>query len=510
MTTNQTTRPILEKSRLSRLRLLAVLSILIGLYATAIWAVDDDRLSVLLLALPAAFGFLVLPNRSRVLMALLVISLSFSARFRLTQGAEFHAGAEASIAPSDIPLLGLALLAFADVCLKRRTLSLRIDRLGLAFILLLLVCMLSLIYAPDRMLVVLQVIRLLRMGLLVVVIRHYVQNRRDVALVVSLLLLSVVLQGALAIVQAFFNTSLGLGFLGERDTIWVISYGGVNISRSGGTLGHANALANYLEALSPIALALLTLPAVLLAKGNRLLRILAWLALPAGLIGLLLTFSRAGWGSILIGVLFVLLMTAVFGVTRRSQIVLSALLVTACMGIVTALFWDTISQRLSVFGSNSWLVRTGTIQVATEMIRQKPWLGIGANNYMSLAPDYVPYDLHPIFGELIAHNLFYLIAAETGLLGLLAFVFLLWAVIADGFKAVRARVQPLSYIAIGVLGGIVALIAHSMFDWLFFYDPIHTLFWFQVGLLVAIRDIVSKEAGPSSAPTAAPKIRTAA
>jgi O-antigen ligase len=503
MTAKTSTRQILRKPDLARLGPLLILSILSGLYAVLIWAVDNNRLSVLLFALPVGLGLLVLPNRSRVLMALLVFSLSFSARFRLAPGAEFQAGAEASIAPTDIPLFALAMLAFAEGCLRPRRIRFYVGRFGLAFVALLLVYLVSLGYAHDRGLVLLQIIRLLRMGLLVVVVRHYVRDRQDVVLVTFLLLLSVILQGALALVQAFFHTSLGLGFLGERDTIWVVSYGGVNISRSGGTMGHANALANYLEALFPMALALL-LGRTPLDRGQSRLRTLAWLALPLGLIGLFLTFSRAGWGSSLVGIAVVLLVSAAIGAARRTKVILTALLVSACLGIVVALLWEPISQRVSVFGSNSWLVRTGTVQVATEIIKQNPWLGVGTNNYMSVAHEYVPYDMHAMFGELIAHNLFYLVTAETGLSGLLVFVFLLWSVISVGYKAAKAKVQPLSYIALGILGGIAALITHGLFDWLFFYDPIHTLFWFLTGFLVAILDIASREKGTvvnSSLPT---------
>jgi O-antigen ligase len=470
----------------------------VGLYAILIQVVGNSKVSVLLFALPVGLGLVLVPDSKRVLMALLVLSLSFSARFRLTPGGEFQAGAEASIAPMDVPLLILAALAFAELCLSPRKLRLRLRRFGITFALLLLVYLLSLVRSPNRSLALLQVVRLLRMGLLVLVIKYYVRNRQDVVFVASLLLISVILQGALAVIQTLFHTSLGLGFLGERDTVWVISYGGVSISRAGGTMGHANALACYIEALVPLALALL------IARVRGTLRILSLIALPVGMIGLFLTFSRAGWGASLIGLAAVLLLSGVLGVTRRSKVLIVTLLVAIGLGMTIAVLWNVISQRVSVFGSNSWLVRTGTVQVALEMIRQNPWLGVGVNNYMAVAPDYVPFDMHAMFGELIAHNLFYLVAAETGFVGLLAFVALLWATVAEGYRAAKAKCAPLSHVAIGILGGIVALLAHGMFDWLFFYDPIYVLFWFQAGLLLAIRDIVAQNPIPKPSETGRP------
>jgi putative inorganic carbon (HCO3(-)) transporter len=164
-----------------------------------------------------------------------------------------------------------------------------------------------------------------------------------------------------------------------------------------------------------------------------------------------------------------------------------------CLGVFTFLSWGIISQRVSVFGSSSWFVRTGSFQVAAEMIKRNPWLGVGANNYLAVAPQYVPFGVSKVFGDLIAHNLFYLVTAETGLVGLLVFLIVLWAIMAEGQKVARADDRLLSVIAIGTLGGIWALLAHGMFDWLFRYDPINTIFWFQVGLLIAIQNVMSRD-----------------
>jgi O-antigen ligase len=479
----------LQGSWIVRLGLLLLLCIGIGLYAIYAQAVDNYRLFVLLLALPISIGVLVLPAAPRILMTLLVLSLSFSARFRFLGGGEFYAGAEAAIAPLDLPLFGLALLWLADTCISGSRLKFKLGRTGKAFLIVLGVYILSLVPAYDRGLTMLAVARMLKMGLLVLVVRHYVRSERDVIFIVKLLLIGIILQGGLAILQTVLHSTLGLGFLGERDTFWVVSSGSISIGRSGGTLGHANALANYLEVLIPLALALL------IARIRGPLRILSLAALPLGMIGLFLTFSRAGWGASLVGIGAVLLMMGVFGGIRRSKVIFIALLALACLGIIALLLWGTISQRIDAFGSNSWLVRTGTIQIAVKMIGQNPLLGVGGNNYLMVAPQYVPSGTSQIFGDLIAHNLFFLVAAETGLIGLFAFSILMLAIALTGRKVAMAQYQLLSAVAVGTLGGILALVVHGMFDWLFFYDPIYTLFWFQVGLLLAMRDIWSRATG---------------
>jgi hypothetical protein len=487
MITSQQIRRAPIKVWISRFGLLLLLSIGTGLYAIYTQAMGDFRLAVLLVALPLGMGLFVLPNAPRVLMTLLVFSLSFSARFRLASGGQFYAGAEAAIAPLDLPFLGLLLIWFADTCISGRELRLKPGRVAKPFSVLVGVYLLSLAPAQNRALTMLEVVRLLKMGLLVLVIRHYVRNRQDVVYVVNIVLICVILQGGLAILQTVFHSNLGLGFLGERDTLWRLSRASFNVSRAGGTMGHANALANFLETLLPLALV------CIIGRVRGSLRVFALVAFPVGMVGLFLTFSRAGWGASLIGMGAVLLMTGAFRIVRRSRLVFAVLLILLGLGIVAFLLWGVISQRVSVFGSSSWLVRTGSFKVASNMIEQKPWLGVGANNYLAVAHQYVPFGVSGVFADLIAHNLFYLVTAETGIVGLLVFLMLLWEIMAAGQRVAGAYDQPLSFMAIGILGGIVALVAHGMFDWLFRYDPIYTLFWFQVGLLIAMQNVLSRD-----------------
>ncbi len=465
---------------------LLLLGVTSGVYVIYAQAVENDRLGVFLLALPVGFGLFSLPSAPRILMSVLVLSLSFSARFRLTGNGGFYAGAEAAIAPLDIPLVGLALIWSAEACISGRNFKIRLGSVGKAFLLLLGIYLLSLVYSHERTLTILAAIRLLKMGLLVLIVRNYVKSRQDVIFIISLLLICVVFQSMLAVFQTVSHSSLGLGFLGERDALWQISLGNVRFGRPGGTMGHSNALSNFLETLSPLALAFL------LGRSSGFLRALSLVAFPAGMIGIFLTFSRAGWGSAVLGVGAVLLMSSVFGTMHRSKVILFGSVLLICLGIFGLLMAGIISQRITTFGSSSWLVRTGTIQVASNIVKQHPLLGVGVNNYMVVASQYVSPGLSPLFGGLIAHNLFYLVAAETGITGLAVFLALMLTIMLEGRRVIKADREIFSTIAIGILGGIVALLIHGMFDWLFFYDPIHVLFWFQVGLLLAVRDILSQ------------------
>lgn len=108
-------------------------------------------------------------------------------------------------------------------------------------------------------------------------------------------------------------------------------------------------------------------------------------------------------------------------------------------------------------------------QAAIDMWRDHLWLGVGFGNYAAVYPAYaVGRWLDPL-GH--AHNYFLNAGAETGLLGLLAYLgFWVWAV-ALAWRAIRRsrqRSEPLQVaLAAGSLGIIAHLHVHNLFDNLF-------------------------------------------
>jgi O-antigen ligase len=458
-----------------------------GIYAVAIGALDNRKLTLVLLVLPAFLVVMTLKDAPKILFTLLVISLSFSARFRLL-GNEFHqGGAELAIAPIDFPLFALASLGLIQAVKRRRVPKPHLETLVGPFVFFLVVHLLTIVPALDRTLALLEFLRLLKMALLVLVVSYYVDSRQKVAFVVRLLLLTTILQGALAVLQAIFHTSLGLGFLGEHE-YWTISAGNVAIGRAGGTLGHANVLANFFEVLTPIGLALV------LSGMKGQIRLLAGGAVLFGIIGTFLTSSRAGWASLTLGLAIV-----IFYYRRRlwsARVIPVLLFLGLIVGGIGLVSRDVIVARFTTFWAGSRLVRSVTAQTALNVLQSHPILGVGANNYLQVSEAYVELPSTSGLSQLaagVAHNIVLLYGAELGLLGIASLVVLLLSVVRIGFQVNRLGDPLWITLSVGILVGIIALIAHGMWDWLFRYDPVFTLFWFTVGLLVAIRNLAIKE-----------------
>ena len=97
-------------------------------------------------------------------------------------------------------------------------------------------------------------------------------------------------------------------------------------------------------------------------------------------------------------------------------------------------------------------------------------------------------------GPTYAHNCFIQMASEVGLVGLLAF---LW-IMAKGFyqtlEIVRegmAMDHDLRTLAIGLLSGLFAYLVHSFFDTHFYSLQLSSYMWLMMGVLIAICRIIT-------------------
>lgn len=455
-----------------------VLGLLAGAYAVILQTQVDAKTALLLLAAPFALGLAVLPHRRTILFALLITSLSFSSRFR-PAGAPFRpGGAELALAPLDLVLISLALPVFINLARGPWQLGRQLGPLRYAFLFFFAAHIPSLLVAPDRGYAILEIVRLMKMALLLLVIVYYTDSIARLRTLLVFLFVVMIAQGLLAVSQSLFRTSLGLDALGEHE-FWNISLGGITIGRAGGTLGHANVLANFFEVTAPIALA------ITLSQVRGYLRPLAYAALGFGIVGAFFSFSRAGWAALAIGLALALLQSRRRVSGRR---ILQAIVLTGIIGAVIAfLFRDVIAARLFVFWEGSKTVRVITAETAFNMIRSHPLLGVGANNYTVVSSQFVG-SLSPglrVTAAALVHNILLLYLAELGIVGLIAFIVLIIAIVRLARRVSNGSEPVTAAVGAGIFGGLIALLAHGMWDWLFRYDPVFTLFWFFTGFLLA-------------------------
>lgn len=465
---------------------LVVFTLCATLCAIAISNFENQKLILIFFVLLIFLATVVLKNAAALWIASLVFSLSFSARFR-PPGQAFYPGAELAFAPMDFPLVLLTLLSLFQLLHHSHPPKPSLQPLSWSIFYFLVAHLFSVIPASNPGLAWLEILRLLKMILFVWVSAYYINSRKKIVFVVNILMVMIIIQGLLAILQSVFSLSFGLGFLGEHE-FWTVSEGGTTIGRAGGTLGHANVLANFFEVLTPISLAL----AFSDVKGR--LRLLAKVAVPLGIIGTFLTSSRAGWVALIIGLFLVI---AQFRRrVAKTRVIFVVLIVGLVLAFIGLMFGDIITARFTVFLGNSRIVREITAQTALNVISANPIIGVGANNYPIVSSKYTGVPSYSGLAELAAadvHNIILLYGAELGLIGLVSLGVLLLSIWRLARQITRLGDPFFVVLATGIISGILSLFAHGMWDWLLRYDPVYTLFWFVIGLLVAMINIIRRE-----------------
>jgi putative inorganic carbon (HCO3(-)) transporter len=130
-------------------------------------------------------------------------------------------------------------------------------------------------------------------------------------------------------------------------------------------------------------------------------------------------------------------------------------------------------------GNFAVLERVAHWQAARQMWSDHPWFGVGAGNY---EPVYSQYAL-PLWPVALghAHNYYLNVAAEAGVVGLATYI-LLWGLAVFGAWRGCRRAHAWEWgVALGVLGVLVHLGVHSLFDNLY----VHAMY-LQVAILLGV------------------------
>ncbi len=131
------------------------------------------------------------------------------------------------------------------------------------------------------------------------------------------------------------------------------------------------------------------------------------------------------------------------------------------------------------------------------MFAAHPLLGVGAGNYNAAYATYAQPNWPESLGH--AHNYYINVAAETGVLGLLAFLAVVVASLVVGWRTSRLtigaaesrgsfwpRLDQRQALALGLLAALAALTIHNLTDDLFVH-AIEQQFALVLGCLLALR-----------------------
>lgn len=279
--------------------------------------------------------------------------------------------------------------------------------------------------------------------------------------------------------------------------------------RAYGTFGQPNPFGGYLGLTLPVALSLAIWgwTALVRRQSQPRWQPVAWAvyysaATAVIAAGLLASWSRGAWLGAAAGVLVVLVLRS------RLAALLSAL---GVLLLLTALLLGALSptivpapvaQRLqdipAYFGVGdvlsqpvtdenfSVLERLAHWAAAQRMWERAPWLGVGPGNYAEVYPQVRLPQWEDALGH--AHNIYWNVAAETGLAGLAAFLGLMGVMMLSVWRQRRqaecsTREESRWQVAacVGILGVLVHLSIHNLVDNLFVQGMVlHVGLWLTV------------------------------
>lgn len=201
---------------------------------------------------------------------------------------------------------------------------------------------------------------------------------------------------------------------------------------------------------------------------------------------LILTLTRSAWIGFAAGI-------AVIAMVRDWRLLLA--LFAALVIVFFAAPRDVRERVLRSGGDETTVVKDGKVMFqgderiflwysGIEVIKHNPLTGVGLKNFRKAYPQYLPYA--PVKNFSHAHNNFIQIGAETGLIGLLAFIGMILAYLFYIVHGGRlSALPPPSFekaVITGVLGAFAAFLVAGLFEYNFGDGEIAMLIWFLMAV----------------------------
>jgi len=397
---------------------------------------------------------------------------------------------------SDCILAVLLLYETVDALLGKRE-SFRITQSAKAFFLFMMWSVFSYamhaIYIEDGFVnsSPLNLVHLLRTFGFIVILGSAIRTRADMLLILLSLLVSIGFQSVLVIIsyateQVMNLTTLTGGYPNVKIMIFADESGGQNI-RATGSVGHTNEQAAFH--------ALTTLPLVaLLVLRSGWVRFLAIVVVLMSGLALVLTFSRGGWIAFFIG-FCVSLGIAIWRheIKRGGWLLISiiTLVGTLAIGVLS----EPIYQRLTNGDEGATESRMRMIMLALDLASEYPIIGVGPGEFAeSTVKLYPPDNIEmrqilagkrpeaPTIGRLdIAryvlktglksftiplpvHNKYLLTLSETGIIGLLLFLNVMWQFLRASWRCAKMPDAFIRIIGITGFSSVIAALAYMNLD----------------------------------------------
>ena len=421
-------------------------------------------------------------NPKRLFLAALLLFILFSTNYTFMRTPYLASGAQGfSVALSDFALVALLVFWLLEVFIKRRSVRFFPNML-IPIVCLITFSVISIYKSVDMQLSVFELFRLVKLLILFIVVANNVENQEDIRLIVMVLLVGLFMESVIASLQMLKGGPLGLSIIGEYDELTEITLGSATTYRVGATLRNSNIFSKYLTVLLPVSMSLF-----LCFRRFRYKLVLAGITV-LGVMALVMTLTRSGWIGFAVSLMVVFILFMTHRGLRPSAAPQILILGILLMGLL-ATQANMLVTRFTADDHGSAYSRIPLMQVAWNMIVQNPLLGVGTNNYTTVMFSYDNTNEQVLSHfPMPVHNVFLLYAAEIGLLGLMAYLAVLFQALRNGVLVSRASNRFQASIAIGMTAGIIALLVQDLVDWSTKYDyALITLLWVFFACLSAMR-----------------------
>jgi O-antigen ligase len=321
-----------------------------------------------------------------------------------------------------------------------------------AFVFLFLVC--NIIFSARPLLSVYGFVKLCECIFLSYYLTKTIHSLFKLQQIALLFAVSAILESTLAILQYLNQGSLNgiFYFLGERTFTGMTpgianaSINGALILRPYATFPHPNVLAGYL------LVSMVLVWSFLLRAQNYWRKIIAGVSLVISSTALLITYSRV---AIFLWVLLIIILLIQMGFRTRKTLKIRVLFVAIAGVILVVISFFPLTQEIfyrfinTSLADESVVERTELLNASWTMIQQHFFIGVGLLNFIpNLAPLQKPSPLDLYLQPV--HNIFVLVAAETGVMGLVLFVWLL-VVSLIRIKNYEARIRRTFFVLFTVI-----------------------------------------------------------
>jgi putative inorganic carbon (HCO3(-)) transporter len=421
----------------------------------------------------------------------LILSAPFALNISFMVTAHMGGAASIPLDAADVFLIPLIVFLLRDYASGSRP-DIEVPRVLYWWLALALLGGTDIIFGPMREVALLEVFRMLKLSILFLVIVNEAVRVRQLEHIVAALMVGVAFQGAVSIAQYAFDVNFGAQILGEvteagTDFTSRATYqDGEFTNRVGGMIGHPNLLAIYMAMIMPIGLATLFSKAKPIYKAFLLVTVLL------GAVTLILTLSRSGW--IAFALAYILLMAVSFShPSIRTKYVMGRLMSVVFIFLLAAALSGPILKRLTQSDSGAVSFRWEFMEVAMDMVLDKPVFGFGLNSFVWHMPPYTKYGSYngviDQFGDdlPVVHNIYLVVWSEQGTVGLLLFLAFNYHLMLIAWRGVKNYTHPfLTMVNLGCMAGMLALLADGMASFFIRNPNCGRVYFMIVALTVAI------------------------